>query len=47
MRGSNLEKTEQVFKGRLGNFDSADISHAREMDVRVSDMVIHEMMADA
>ena len=45
--GAMLDKTEQVFKGRLGNFDSVDISHAREMDVRVSDMVIHEIMPDA
>ena len=30
----------------MGNFDSADIAHAGEMDVRVSDMVIHEVMPD-
>ena len=39
-----VDKTEQIFKKRLGNFDSADIGHAKEMDVRVSDMVIHEIM---
>ena len=41
-----VDKMEEIFKGKLGNFDSADIGHAGEMDVRVSDMVIHEVLPD-
>ena len=41
-----MDKMEEIFKGKLGNFDSADIGHAGEMDVRVSDMVIHEVLPD-
>ena len=41
-----VDKMESIFKSQLGNFDSADIAHASEMDVRVSDMVIHEVMPD-
>ena len=37
---------EKLFKSKLGNFDSADIAHAGEMDIRVSDMVIHEVMPE-
>lgn len=29
------------------NFDSASIVNAKEMDVRVSDMIIHEMLPQA
>jgi hypothetical protein len=44
---AKVDVAEQVFKKQLGNFDSADIGHAREMDVRVSDMVIMEVMGNA
>lgn len=37
---------ENIFKNKLGNFDSADIAHASEMNIRVSDMVIHEVMPE-
>ena len=30
----------------MGNFDSADITHAKEMDVRISDMIIMEVLPD-
>lgn len=38
---------ERIFKGMIGDFDSASISMAHEMDIRISDMIIHEMLPQA
>ena len=40
----HLHTMEKVFRENCTNFDCADISHAKEMDVRVSDMIVHEVM---
>jgi hypothetical protein len=42
-----VDKAEEIFKDRLVDFASADIVHASEMDIRVSDMIIHEIMPQA
>jgi hypothetical protein len=42
-----VDKTEEVLKGKLVNFDSADIVNASEMDIRVSNMIIHEILPQA
>jgi len=42
-----VDMAEDIFKKKMGNFDSVDIAHAREMDIRVSDMIIHEIMPQA
>lgn len=42
-----VDIAETLFKGRMGNFDSVDISHAREMDIKVSDMVMMEVFPQA
>ena len=39
-----MDKFEEIMKKGCTNFDSADIKHAKEMDVRVSDMIIHEIL---
>ena len=39
-----LKIMEDTFRKGCVNFDCADISHAKEMDVRVSDMIIHEVL---
>jgi hypothetical protein len=39
-----VDEAERLFKGKMGNFDSTDISHAREMDIRVADMVMMEVL---
>ncbi len=31
-----VDITEQVFKKKLANFDSADINYAHQMDVKIS-----------
>ena len=38
---------EKIFKQKLVDFDSAQISSAREMDIRVSNMIIHEILPQA
>jgi len=35
---------EEIFKKNIGDFASTDLSHAKEMDVKVSDMIIHEVI---
>jgi hypothetical protein len=42
-----VDMAEAVFRGRMGNFDSVDIAGAHEMNIRVSDMIIHEIMPQA
>lgn len=42
-----VDRAERILRERLVNFDSADIGHASEMDIRVSEMIIHEMMPPA
>lgn len=37
---------EKIFKEKIGDFGSTDISHARELNVKVSDMIIHEVLPD-
>lgn len=37
---------ERIFKEKIGDFASTDISHARELNVKVSDMIIHEVLPD-
>ena len=46
-KNPRVDKTEEVLKGKLVNFDSADIGHAGEMDIRVSNMIIHEILPQA
>ncbi len=43
-RNARVDKAEALLRARLTNFDSADIASAGEMDIRVSDMIIHEIM---
>ena len=38
---------QEIFKKSISDFDSAQISTAHEMDIRISDMIIHEMMPQA
>ncbi len=38
---------ERIFKGMIADFDSVSISMAHEMDIRISDMIIHEMLPQA
>lgn len=38
---------EKILKGKVVDFDSAQISTAHEMDIRISDMIIHEMLPQA
>lgn len=35
---------EKILKDKVVDFDSAQISAAQEMDIRISDMIIHEIM---
>lgn len=35
---------EKHFKKHIGNFQSADLSNAKEMDIKVSDMIIQEVL---
>lgn len=35
---------EELFKEGITDFGSTDIAHAKEMDVIVSDMIIHEVV---
>lgn len=37
---------EKIFRSKIGDFDSTDIGHARELNVKVSDMIIHEVLPD-
>ena len=41
-----VDEMEKIFKAKVANFDSTDIQHAREMNVKVSDMIIHEVIPD-
>ena len=41
-----LDEMEKIFKQKVGDFDSTDIGHARELNVKVSDMIIHEVLPD-
>ena len=39
-----VDLTEELFKKKIVDFDSADIGTAQEMNIRVSDMIIHEIL---
>ena len=39
-----VDRMEEIFKKSISDFDSAQISAAHEMDIRISDMIIHEIM---
>ena len=41
-----VDEMEKIFKAKVGNFDSTNIGHAKEMNVKVSDMIIHEVIPD-
>jgi len=42
-----VDEMEKIFKKGIVDFDSAQIINAKEMDIRVSDMIIHEMLPQA
>lgn len=39
-----VDEMEKIFQKNIGDFQSVQIANAKEMDVRVSDMIIHEIM---
>lgn len=41
-----VDQMEKIFMEKMANFDSTDIQHAKEMNVKVSDMIIHEVLPD-
>lgn len=41
-----VETMEGIFKKKIGDYDSTDLQHAGEMNVKVSDMIIHEVLPD-
>ncbi len=46
-RNSRVDITEDLFRKKIVDFDSADIATAQEMNIRVSDMIIHEILPQA
>lgn len=38
---AKVDEMQRIFKKSIVNMDSAQISNAHEMDIRVSDMIIH------
>ena len=48
VRNNNkVDEMEKIFKKGIVDFDSAQIVNAKEMDIRVSDMIIHEILPQA
>jgi hypothetical protein len=48
VRNNNkVDEMERILKEKVVDFDSAQISSAHEMDIRISDMIIHEIMPQA
>jgi hypothetical protein len=41
-----VDQMEKIFKSKVADFDSTQIQHAKEMNVKVSDMIIHEVLPD-
>ena len=44
--GPDLNKMGNLFKAKMANYDETDLQHAKEMNVKVSDMIIHEVLPD-
>lgn len=42
-----VDEMERIMKEKVVDFDSAQISGAHEMDIRISDMIIHEILPQA
>lgn len=48
VRNNNkVDEMEKILKEKVVDFDSAQISAAQEMDIRISDMIIHEILPQA
>jgi hypothetical protein len=44
--GQQLEATAKAFKNLFNDYDEAPLNNAADMDIRISDMIIRELMPD-
>lgn len=44
--GERLQKMSEIFKKHIVNYEETEIKNASEMDIRIQDMVIRELLPD-
>ena len=46
LNGRNLRKMAELFKSNFTNFEETTLSEAKELNIKVSDMIIRELLPD-
>ena len=44
--GGNLQKMADLFKEKFTNYEETDLKQAKDMNIKISDMIIRELLPD-